>query len=94
MKETSISKPYAPSTHRHEDAPHYPVDVYINYARAMFLEVERRVKDNPPRRPADFWRMVDKCRDESRARLRKVQAVVLKSGAQQLAIDTEPELDP
>lgn len=71
------SKPYGDKSARHDVAPHYPVDTYINYARAMFLEVERRAIENPPRRPADFWRMVDQCRDASRARLRKVQAVVL-----------------
>ena len=69
------SKPYAQTSPRHDNAPDYSVDVYINYARAMFKEVEHRVLESPPRRPADFWRMVEQCRNESRARMRRLQYV-------------------
>ena len=71
-----MAKAYSPATVHHATAPHYPVDVYINYARSMFLEVERRVIENPPRRPAEFWRIVEQERDRARARLRLVQATV------------------
>ncbi len=70
------SKPYKEGTDQHWLAPHYPIDVYISYARAMFLEVEKRVIANPPRRPAEFWRIVEQTRDESRIRLRMVQATI------------------
>lgn len=64
---------YVEGTDHQWRAPKYPPDVYISYARAMFLEVERRVIDTPPRRPAEFWRIVEKVREESRIRLRTVQ---------------------
>lgn len=70
------NKPYRDSTHFHYLRPDYPVDVYINYARSMFLEVERQVIENPPRRPAEFWRLVDQARDRARARLRRVQTSI------------------
>ena len=67
-----MANKYAGESTFHWNVPNYSEDVYINYARAMFLEVERRVVDTPPRRPAQFWRIIDQCRDEARIRMRAV----------------------
>ena len=71
-----MTKPYRDKSSFHDQAPHYPVDVYINYARSMFLEVERNVIENPPRRPAEFWRLVEDTQRRSAMRLRRVQATI------------------
>ena len=71
-----MTKPYSDKSSYHDKAPHYPVDVYINYARSMFLEVERNVIENPPRRPAEFWRLVEDIQQRSAMRLRRVQATI------------------
>ena len=34
----------------------YCVETYVAYTSSIALEVERRVRDQPPRRPASFWR--------------------------------------
>ena len=56
----------------HDKAPSYPVDVYIAYSRSMYQELERRVIETPPRRPAEFWRMADEVQKQVRFRMRKV----------------------
>ena len=59
----------------------YSVDIYINYAKAIGLAIERRVMDSPPKRPADFWRL---CRDEidvARWRMRNVSGQIRKAGS-------------
>ena len=60
------------STPHHYKAPSYSVDVYISYMRSICSAVERRVIDSPPRRPGDFWRLVDKEKDNAKWRMRRV----------------------
>lgn len=60
------------ATHHHYKAPSYSVDVYISYMRSICNAVEQRVKDCPPRRPQDFWRLVDKEKDNAKWRMRRI----------------------
>ena len=57
-----------------------PVDVYLSYTRSIALEVERAVKENPPRRPAEFWRIFSQKIDEGRWRMRNVSGTFWKAG--------------
>lgn len=63
----------SPGPKGHHTAPDYSVDVYINYARSVFLDVERRVIDNPPSRPASFWRLVDEATQRARWRMKRLE---------------------
>lgn len=71
-----MAKQYPTNTLKHEIRAKYPVDVYINYARSIFLDVERQVLENPPARPAEFWRKVEDATNRAKQRLRKVAAVI------------------
>jgi len=57
----------------HHNAPKYSVDLYINVARSVFLEVERRVIETPPVRPSHFWRMVAEAVERGRQRVRMIE---------------------
>jgi len=57
----------------HHNAPKYSADLYITVARSVFLEVERRVVETPPTRPAHFWRMVADSVDAARRRVRMIE---------------------
>lgn len=65
---------------RNHTGADYSIDVYISYAKSIFGAIERRVIENPPRRPHDFWRI---CLDEidvARWRMRNVSGQVRKVG--------------
>ena len=62
-----------PGPKGHHTAPKYSVDLYINVARSVFLDVERRVIENPPSRPAHFWRIVADATDRARTRVRMIE---------------------
>ena len=62
----------------HSKHDSYPVDCYISYARSIGLGIERRVMDNPPRRPADFWQSVFAEVDVARWRMRNVSGQIRK----------------
>ena len=68
------------SSYRHETYTDYPVEVYANYAKSIGLAIERRVRDNPPRRPADFWRVCLSEIDVARWRMRNVTGQIRKVG--------------
>ena len=55
--------------------------MYLNYARSIGLGIERRVMDNPPRRPADFWQSVFAEVDMARWRMRNVSGEIRKAGS-------------
>ena len=57
---------------KHHVHPEYPVDVYLSYAKSIGLAIERRVMSNPPRRPAEFWRICEAEIDVARWRMRNV----------------------
>ena len=61
--------------HNHDD---YPVEVYISYAKSIGLAIERRCRDNPPRRPANFWRICLEEVDVARWRMRNVTGQIRK----------------
>ena len=65
----------------HSKHDSYPVDCYISYARSIALGIERQVIDNPPRRPADFWRMCEKEIGVARWRMRNVSGQIRKLGS-------------
>ena len=71
------------SSSHHWKHDSYSVDCYINYARSIALAVERRVMDNPPRRPAEFWRICDDELASARWRMRHVTGQIRKLGAGQ-----------
>lgn len=54
------------------------VDTYIAYAKSIALEIERRVIDNPPSRPAAFWRICADEIDVARWRMRNVSGQIRK----------------
>ena len=56
-------------------------DVYISYAKSIGLAIERRVMDNPPRRPYDFWRMCQEEVNSARWRFRHVTGEIRKLGS-------------
>ena len=62
----------------HRDQQDYPIDMYINYARSMGLSIERAVVDNPPSRPADFWKLVETEVNVARWRMRNVTGQIRK----------------
>ena len=62
----------------HDD---YPVDCYISYARSIGLAIERAVIDNPPRRPAEFWRICDNEIKSARWRMRTVNGQIRKASS-------------
>ena len=57
----------------------YPVELYISYTKSVALEVERMVRDNPPRRPAEFWRIFDQEINVARWRMRNVSGTFWRS---------------
>jgi len=57
----------------HHTAPKYSADLYINVARSVFLDVERRVTENTPTRPAHFWRIVAEATERARFRVRMIE---------------------
>ena len=66
---------------KHERYDEYPLEVYVSYAKSIGLAIERRCRDNPPRRPAEFWRI---CLDEvdvARWRMRNVTGQIRKIGS-------------
>ena len=69
------------SSYRHEIHDSYPVDMYLSYAKSIGLAIERRVMDNPPRRPAEFWRMCTDEIDVARWRMRKISGQIRQAGA-------------
>ena len=71
---------------KHEVHPIYPVDVYLSYAKSIGLAIERRVMSNPPRRPADFWRICQAEIDVARWRMRNVTGQISKAGSTQADI--------
>ena len=64
---------------KHEKHDDYPIEVYINYAKSIGVGIERRVISNPPRRPADFWRMCSHEIDVARWRMRHVTGEIRKA---------------
>ena len=64
---------------RHENHESYPADLYISYAKSIGLAIERRVMDNPPRRPAEFWRVCQDELDAARWRMRNVTGTIWKA---------------
>ena len=62
-----------PGPRGHHSAPNYPVDMYVTVARSLFLDVERRVLEQPPSRPAHFWRIVGDAVDHARRRVRLIE---------------------
>ena len=74
------------ASYKHEVHDSYPVDVYISYAKSIGLAIERRCMDNPPRRPADFWRICNQEIDIARWRMRRVSGQIRQMAA------TKPEI--
>lgn len=58
----------------------YPEGMYLAYAKSIGLGIERRVMDNPPKRPAEFWRMCTAEIDTARWRMRMVNQSIKKIG--------------
>ena len=56
--------------------PRYSVDTYISYAKSIGLAIERRCKDYPPHRPADFSRICRQEVDRALQRLRTVSGTI------------------
>ncbi len=52
--------------------PQYGVEVYVSYAHSVALGVERRCRENPPTRPAEYWRIFEQEINEARWRMRRV----------------------
>ena len=67
--------------HRHENHAGYSADVYLSYAKSIGLAIERRVMSNPPRRPAEFWRICTEEIDVARWRMRNVSGEIRKAAA-------------
>ena len=63
---------------RHDREDSFSVDIYVSYAKSIGLAIERRVIDNPPRRPAEFWRMCTDEIDVARWRMRHVTGTFKK----------------
>ena len=63
---------------KHELYPEYSVDTYLSYAKSIGLAIERRVTDNPPRRPASFWRICEEEIDVARWRMRNCSGQIRK----------------
>lgn len=74
------------TSYHHHVVDDYPVDVYVSYAKSIGLAIERRVIANPPRRPAEFWRICGDEIDNARWRMRKLSRQIRKVGA------TEPDV--
>ena len=69
----SYRKPYGESL---------PVECYVSYTKSIALEVERAVRENPPRRPAEFWRMFDQELSTARWRMKNVSGEFWKAKSQ------------
>ena len=61
----------------------FPPDMYISYAKSIGLAIERRVMNNPPRRPAEFWRICADEIDAARWRMSNVSGQIRKLGSTQ-----------
>ena len=70
----------------HSLAPDYPVEVYTSYARSIGLAIERRVRDEPPKRPAEFWRICAAEIDVARWRMRNVTGQIRKAASAKTGI--------
>ena len=57
----------------------YPVEMYIAYTQSIALEVEKLVRDNPPSRPAQYWRMYEGEINRARWRMRNVSGTFWKA---------------
>ena len=64
--------------YHHED---YSLDTYVAYAKSIGLAIERRCLDNPPKRPADFWRICRNEVDVARWRMRNCSGQIRKLGS-------------
>ena len=64
---------------RHEKHASYPREMYVNYAKSIGLGIERRVMNEPPRRPAEFWQMVFAEVDVARWRMRHASGDIRKA---------------
>ena len=67
------------TSYKHEVGDQFPVDVYLNYAKSIGLAIERRVLEEPPRRPAEFWRICQSEVNVARWRMRHVTGQVRKA---------------
>lgn len=72
--------PGIPNSDKHEFRYDYPEGMYLAYAKSIGLGIERRVMDNPPQRPAEFWRMCTAEIDTARWRMRTVNQTIRKIG--------------
>ena len=66
-------------SYKHEVGDQFSADVYLSYAKSIGLAIERRVMSNPPRRPAEFWRICSDEIDVARWRMRHVTGQVRKA---------------
>ena len=57
---------------RDHTTENYPLQMYLSYANSIGLAIERRCKDYPPRRPADFGRI---CHQEVNLALHRMRTV-------------------
>ena len=68
----ATNRPADSTSPPHYKAPKYPADVYIAYIKSIAASVEKQVRDNPPRRPGDFWRLIDREKDRAKMRMRSL----------------------
>ena len=66
---------------RKEYGEDMPVELYVSYTKSIALEVEKAVRDRPPRRPAEFWRMFEQEINKARWRMRNVSGTFWKAKA-------------
>ena len=75
---------------RDHHGPRYSADTYISYAKSIGLAIERRCRDFPPDRPADFSRI---CRQEVDNALRRLRTV--GGTVRQMSLNrSHPGIDP
>ena len=72
---------YMRGTYQDHEFVDYPIAMYLNYTQSLCLAIERRVNDEPPQRPNEYWQIVEDEVKSSRWRMRMISGGIRKLGS-------------